>query len=60
MLILVSVSLIVVSLLAWAALHPGSGLMSVLVVVSSAILVTVTRSFSTAKAFLMGETRSSW
>jgi len=53
MLIFICAGLVVFALLAWAAVHPGSGLLSVLVVVSSAILVTVTRSFSTAKAFVM-------
>jgi hypothetical protein len=48
------------ALLAWAVLHPGSGLLPVLVVVSSAILVTVTRSYSRAKAILLDGARSSW
>ncbi len=58
--ILACATLVAASLLAWVALHPGSWLASVLVVVSSAILVTVTRSFFTAKAFFTSEARSSW
>jgi uncharacterized membrane protein len=60
MLILVCAGLVVGLLLAWALSHPGSWLMSVMVVVSAAILVAVTRAFSTVKAVVMGEARSSW
>ncbi|HWH02802.1 MAG TPA: hypothetical protein VN674_03860 [Gemmatimonadales bacterium] len=59
MLILACAILVGASLLVWVALHPGSWLAFVLVVVSSAILVTVTRSFFTAKAFFTNEARSS-
>jgi hypothetical protein len=60
MLILICAGLVVGLLLAWALSHPGSWLMSVLVVMSAAILVAGTRAFSTVKAFVMGEARSYW